>query len=99
MRMPNVRNRVARLNLLSGEGELNIAMPRQRILHMAQTYGTAAGRLFVKDFVAGPGEIPRPAWREHQWLRLHTLLQACANISPAWARPAATPPTACHCAC
>lgn len=76
MRMPQVRTRVARLNLRPGEGELNIAMPRARILAMAQTYGTAAGLEFTRQFVEAPGAAPTAAWREHQWVRLHTLLDS-----------------------
>ena len=76
MRMPQVRHRVARLNLKSGEGELNIAMPRTDILRMAQDYGTRAGLTFVEQFAAEPGKPPKPAWREHQWVRLHTLLHS-----------------------
>jgi hypothetical protein len=74
MRMPQARNRVARINLRLGEGELNIAMPRETILKMAQEYGTRAGRTFVARFATELGQPPRPAWTEHQWVRLHTLL-------------------------
>ncbi len=71
MRMPTVRNRVARINLLRGQGELNIAMSRQEILRVAHTYGVATGREFVKRFVNN-GD----AWRDHQWVRLHTLVES-----------------------
>ena len=52
MRLPHVRNRVARLGLVEGEGELNIAMTREVLLHMASTYGTAAGKRFVQAYGA-----------------------------------------------
>ncbi len=71
MRMPTVRNRVARINLLRGQGELNIAMSRQEILRMAHSYGTQTGRCFVERFV-----VDADAWRDHQWVRLHTLVES-----------------------
>ncbi|MDQ2779132.1 MAG: patatin-like phospholipase family protein, partial [Pseudomonadota bacterium] len=74
MRMAHVRRRVARLNLLPGEGELNLSMKRERILKMAHNYGTAAGRLFVEQYVPITGLAPTQAWSEHQMVRLKTLI-------------------------
>lgn len=74
MRLPTVRNRVARLALRPGEGELHIGMPRKRILRMAHRYGTASGKLFVERFAGAPGAPPAPAWREQRWVRLQALL-------------------------
>jgi predicted acylesterase/phospholipase RssA len=76
LRMPHVRNRVARLYLKPGEGELNIAMSGSAILHMAHCYGTKSGALFVKRFVnkSTPHELPRH-WREHLAVRFHLLLR------------------------
>lgn len=71
-RLPHVRNRVARLLLRPGEGGLNIAMPRDKILRMAHEYGTKAGRLFVERFADEKGE-PSRAWREQRWIRMQLL--------------------------
>ena len=74
MRMPHVRNRIARLQLVAGEGELNIAMSRADILRMAAEYGTASGRLVCERWAGDPDLAPRRAWREQRWIRLHTLI-------------------------
>lgn len=73
LRLPHVRNRVARLLLRPGEGGLNIGMPRDQILLMAHRYGTAAAKLFVKHFAERHG-TESPAWREQRWVRLHLLV-------------------------
>lgn len=74
LRMPHLRKRVARLGLRPGEGELNIAMDRRTILHMAHEYGTAAGREFVRRYTEGPGERPAADWQEQRWVRWQTLI-------------------------
>lgn len=74
-RLPHVRNRVARLRLRSGEGGLNIAMPREKILEMAHRYGTRAGRLFVRRFADVEGQ-PSQAWREQRWVRMELLFNS-----------------------
>jgi hypothetical protein len=74
MRLATARNRVARLALRPGEGELHIGMPRKRILRMARRYGTASGKLFVERYADGPGERATPAWQEQRWVRLQALL-------------------------
>lgn len=76
MRMPHTRHRVARLFLRSGEGQLNIAMPRATILAMAHHYGTQAGLAFVERWVGAPGQPPRFDWQRQRWLRLRSLLPA-----------------------
>ena len=72
-RLPHVRNRVARLRLGKGEGGLHIGMPRAQILRMAHTFGTEAGKRFVKHYCAPAGMNSR-AWDEHRWVRLATLV-------------------------
>ena len=72
-RLPHVRNRVARLLLLPGEGGLNIGMSREQILSMAHRYGTRAGRQFVDRFVEVNGQ-PSPAWSEQRWIRFNLLI-------------------------
>lgn len=92
-RLPHVRNRVARLLLRPGEGGLNIAMPRRKILEMAHNYGTRAGRLFVERFADVNGQ-PSQAWREQRWVRMELLFNglherlAGLRASAEWARHA-----------
>lgn len=74
MRLATARNRVARLALRPGEGELHIGMPRNRILRMARRYGTVSGKLFVERYADAPGERATPAWQEQRWVRLQALL-------------------------
>lgn len=74
MRMPHMRKRVARLGLVPGEGELNIAMKRATILEMAHKYGTAAGREFVQRYADAPGGATTADWREQRWVRWQTLI-------------------------
>jgi predicted acylesterase/phospholipase RssA len=74
MRLATARNRVARLALRPGEGELHIGMPRKRILRMARRYGTASGKLFVERYAGPPGASATPAWQEQRWVRLQALL-------------------------
>lgn len=75
-RLPQVRNRIIRLALQPGEGQLNLAMPRQTILRMAHEYGTKAGQALVRRFVPDEAGI-KLAWREHLYVRsmveLHSL--------------------------
>ena len=67
-RLPQVRNRVVRLALRDGEGQLNLDMPPETILRMAHEYGTKAGKKLAKAFVPRAGRA-RPAWREHLYVR------------------------------
>lgn len=75
IRLPHVRNRVARIRLRPGEGELFITMPAAVIRRMAWTYGTEAGRKLVAAFGADPqtGAVAT-AWRDHLYVRLQVLL-------------------------
>jgi predicted acylesterase/phospholipase RssA len=75
LRLPHVRNRVARLLLQSHEGGLNIGMSRERILDMAHRYGTRAGQLFVERFAEVQGE-PSQAWSEQRWVRMTLLINS-----------------------
>ncbi len=78
-RLPHVRNRVLRMALKPGEGQLNIAMPGARILNMAHGYGTVGGKLLVKRFVPGPTQ-PTVAWREHLYVRALMNLRALRRM-------------------
>lgn len=75
MRMPHVRDRVARMALYAGEGGLNIAMSRQTLLEMAHAYGTAAGKLFVERYGTQADAQPGRQWREQRWVRLQVLIE------------------------
>ena len=80
LRMPQTRHRVARLFLVAGEGELNIAMGREVILKMAREYGTRTGRLFVRRYAAAPGAGPTPDWDRQRWVRLRVLVPALQRL-------------------
>jgi predicted acylesterase/phospholipase RssA len=73
LRLPHVRNRVARLLLLPDEGGLHIGMRREQILHMAHDYGTVAGQKFVQRF-SGIGGRPSRAWNEQRWIRFNVMI-------------------------
>lgn len=78
-RLPQVRNRVIRLALRKGEGQLNIAMPQATILRMAHEYGTDAGIALVERYLPeakDTGHAPSPAWRQHLYVRSMIELRA-----------------------
>jgi hypothetical protein len=81
IRLPHVRNRVARIRLRPGEGQLFITMGPQVIRRMAWSYGTEAGRKLVAAFGADPrtGEAS-PAWRDHLYVRLQVLLTGLQEL-------------------
>ena len=79
MMQPHVRTRVARLRLRSDEGDLNIVMPREKILGMAHEYGTEAGRRLARQFVGAPGQ-PAEAWSQHRWVRLQLLVEGLREL-------------------
>jgi predicted acylesterase/phospholipase RssA len=70
MRMPGVRDRVVRIFLEEGEGGINLRLPPQEIMQLAEKYGRPAAAAFLKKFVDGP------AWDEHRWVRVNSLLVA-----------------------
>lgn len=80
MRMPHVRNRVARLFLREGEGGLNIGMSRATMLRMADAYGTAVGRHFVQQYGEQPDGEPGLPWREQRWVRLTMLIEGLREL-------------------
>ena len=79
MMQPHVRTRVARLRLRSDEGDLNIVMPREKILGMAHEYGTEAGRRLARQFVGTDG-APAGAWGQHRWVRLQLLVEGLREL-------------------
>jgi predicted acylesterase/phospholipase RssA len=74
-RLPHVRNRVLRMALRAGEGQLHITMPRETILQMAHEYGTKGGLKLVERFVSDT-DVPTTAWQEHLYLRAVNELRA-----------------------
>jgi hypothetical protein len=80
LRMPHVRNRVARLALFGGEGGLNIAMSRRALLEMAAEYGTRAGQAFVSRYGQQPDGQPGPQWSEQRWVRVQTLVKGLREL-------------------
>ena len=74
-RLPQARNRTIRLGLKTGEGQLNLAMPRETILRMAHEYGTRAGELLVRRFERSRHGV-KQAWREHLYVRSMIELRA-----------------------
>jgi len=84
-RLPQVRNRVVRMALRRGEGQLNLAMPRERILSMAHEYGTGAGKLLVERY-APDGKGVKTAWREHLYVRSMIELRALRRHLSGYAR-------------
>ena len=86
-RLPHVRNRIIRLALQQGEGQLNLAMPRSRILHMAHEYGTKAGKELVAAF-APDRNGAKPAWLEHVYVRSMVELRALRRHLHGYSRAA-----------
>jgi predicted acylesterase/phospholipase RssA len=74
-RLPQVRNRVLRMALKEGEGQLHLTMSRDTLLRMAHEYGTAGGVRLVDKFV-GTGNKPTVAWQEHLYVRAVNELRA-----------------------
>lgn len=79
MRLPHMRNRVARLCLHDHEGGLHIAMSRRQILDMAATYGTPAGRQMVDRFASEADHCPSH-WSQHRWVRLQVLVASLHDM-------------------
>ncbi|KNZ30969.1 MAG: hypothetical protein AD742_19455 [Methylibium sp. NZG] len=74
-RLPHVRNRIIRLALKPGEGQLNLDMPGKRILSMAHRYGTEAGKVLVERYEPDASGV-KTAWREHLYVRSMIELRA-----------------------
>lgn len=91
MRLPHVRNRVARLGLVNNEGELNIAMDRKTLLKMAHAYGSATGKLFVERFGVMPDGTAGPQWKDQRWVRLQVLVKGMRDLVRGFSRSADLP--------
>ena len=75
-RLPHIRNRIVRMALRPGEGQLNIGMPGERIMTMAHAYGTAAAEQLLAAYEPGPAGETTPAWRQHLFVRAMVQLRA-----------------------
>ena len=75
MRMPGVRDRVARISLDEGEAGLNLRLKGELILDYASRYGLQAGKKLVNKFV-DPSNAPSTAWNEHRWVRFNAMVVA-----------------------
>ena len=75
-RLPQVRNRTLRFALKEGEGQLNIGMPRERILSMAYRYGETASAELLSAYAPRPSGEPQPAWVQHKFVRAMVEMRA-----------------------
>lgn len=75
-RLPNVRNRVIRLALKQGEGQLNIAMSGATMLRMARDYGLKSASDLSGRFKPEEDNRPSRGWREHLYVRAVIELRA-----------------------
>ncbi|HEY2452118.1 MAG TPA: hypothetical protein VGI71_05790 [Scandinavium sp.] len=83
-RLPGYRDRIAVILLTEQEGGLNLSMPANRILTLAD-YGKEAGIGFVRRFGDCshlPGVQPANTmnWENHQLIRLHSLIASISEM-------------------
>lgn len=88
LRMPGVRDRVARVFLRPGESGLNLKLSGGLIRDMASRYGTPAGRMLVERYLGSPDSGRyAPGWDEQRWARfnifLSTLRERIGGLSQA----------------
>ncbi|MBX3347722.1 MAG: patatin-like phospholipase family protein [Nitrospira sp.] len=82
MRMPGVRDRVARIRLKKDEGGMNLNMEDTLINTVAQR-GEQAIDEILRRFLAPASNGRRiNGWDEHRFVRLHVLLKMLAARSP-----------------
>lgn len=98
VRLPEVRNRVVRIRLAPGEGQLFVTMPGPGLMRMAHEYGTAAGRRLVQAYAPAADGRPTRAWRDQLYVRLQLLVDGLhgllAGIDAATRHRAHTEPAA-----
>ncbi len=80
LRLPHARNRVVRLALRAGEGQLNIAMPGAVILRMAHEYGSASALELVRAYVPQAPAAVSAAWYEHLYVRTQVQVAALRQL-------------------
>jgi hypothetical protein len=74
-RMPGVRERVARVTLARGEGELDLRMSSADIVRLGETYGRCAAGLLLDAYLPLADGQPAPAWSEHRWVRWNLVAE------------------------
>ncbi len=93
-RMPGVRERVARITLASGEGELDLRVSGAEIVRLGQDYGRSAARLLLDAFLPRANGQPSPAWAEHRWVRWNLIAD---GLRARLAGLTEASESACHC--
>lgn len=75
-KLPEVRDRVVRIGLRPGEGQLNIGMPGETIRRMAKDYGQASAARLIHAFAPTAGGVIARGWREHLYVRMQAEVRA-----------------------
>ena len=80
-RLPGFRERVIHVKLAGGEGGLNLAMERDKIVEL-NGRGRHAGVRLVQLFSGTPTEPPvlTESWDHHRWARLRVSLSALERL-------------------
>jgi len=102
-RAPGYRDRVARLLLTPQEGGLNLRMPAERIVFIANLgygVGDQLGSWFdpeVEQVISPPGELPvrtfRP-WDNQRWIRFRSTVALLETMAEAFQKAFRRPPPA-----
>jgi predicted acylesterase/phospholipase RssA len=74
VRMPGARERIVRVTLGPGEGELNLTMSGATLQGVAEDYGRAAAEQLLARYAPAEGGTPEAGWDEHRWIRWHTFV-------------------------
>jgi hypothetical protein len=94
MRLHGFWDRVAHVNLGPKEGGLNIDMPAERILRIAER-GRHAGTKLTQRFATGNDPDPDPSWPGHRWLRYRSTMalleRHLQDLADAYAAPGSEP--------
>lgn len=79
VRLPGVRDRVARIGLYRGIGGLNIRMTGRQIRGLARLGGDAALLLLERFSKASSPGGTAVGWNEHRWVRFNVLRECLSN--------------------
>lgn len=71
--MPGVRERVVRISLARGEGELDLRIAGSEIIRLGQEYGRMAAKQLLDAFLPRADGQMAPAWSEHRWIRWNLI--------------------------
>jgi hypothetical protein len=81
-RLPGFRERVIHVKLADGEGGLNLAMEKDKIVELNDR-GRYAGTRLVELFSGAPADQPpvlTESWDHHRWARLRVSLSALERL-------------------